>query len=1149
MAAFRQPAWFQPIPDPDVPVPDDDGNGKPSPLPAPLPAPIARLRPPTGPEGVVVPELGPMLSSNNPYAKAVEVEVQRMVIRPPTPDFLQPTQLASSTAQPVATEGLTQVATLAQPTASAESPLTPAEGSSQTAAQSQTPQSEQPAPPQQLGTPEHVPRESIDVSSLLGPDLTPSATTTTTTGTRSSLVSNDTGSTAAPPTPTTENDDTETDGEEDVEGDTDDEENLAVPGFLIRDPEGDPPADNVGYDLAWADVPPPAALRDVADDVPEILREIIASSIESVQAQLAVQVTAQAEREAEEKRQRDEAEAKAKEAAKQKAEEERQKLLLQMEQQEKQVVVDKGKARDTATRHILEPEPLPPAVVKKSRRHFASRMLRHVHVLGGSSDKGESSAAGAAAAAEAAQAAAARLALQRAYEEAMLRRYEGTPASSSSKTAASSSKGSAEAMLNKYEAGTVGVGPSRTGMAAMQRAYEEPVLRSSANGQKVTKMNSTTPPDGALTVSPAVATEPGTAPIPTQRRAAMLLAMVRKDLEKKKAPVPPATIECISCFEDIPTKEAVKTVCHSYCLDCFQQLVTTALDNEAQFPPKCCLNEVPKKTVQKYATADLRRRYALKIDEFTTPVADRVYCPTPDCGVWVPPAHIAPAARIARCRNGHETCTACRQPAHGRGTANREACPEASAQDQRDQRLADELAREEGWRHCIQCAVLIEHRDACQHMTCRCGAEFCYVCGLVWRTCHCDMDDLARVKREADARRQQRSEREARERERVRRQEEAANAELAELRDALAQIAAFEQRERQRMRRVQQAQRARLQRLKEQREAVLRGEIEQKYARLKTVLEELNALQAQTAKTTRREERTSLRTEQTTSHEQALARQETARAEAAAAAAEMVGAAERHWQDDYRARLALEVQLEAQYTHALAGDLDPKDVVGAVRAIEAYQRTNDARLDAYCAWRDRELAHARFTAEEKRAVRDEEEAQLVRKHRRESRRVRASLTKKHTGERVWHCAVAAERIRLLAEMEIVEQGLGLAGSTSEADTNLLLLLDLEASGALGDDGPGEGPSAGRDDDTEMSHLYAVMLAEATGEVDEADLAAFGDSSDDEDGDDRESFYGLYGGGANDNNRNRNSGSGLGRAGNNGGVRDAYNWPLVAEDVD
>lgn len=476
--------------------------------------------------------------------------------------------------------------------------------------------------------------------------------------------------------------------------------------------------------------------------------------------------------------------------------------------------------------------------------------------------------------------------------------------------------------------------------------------------------------------------------------------------------------------------------------------------------------------------------------------------------------------------------------------------------------MADELAAEEGWRRCIRCAILIEHRDACQHMTCRCGAEFCYVCGLAWRTCGCGMDDLARIKREADARRVQRTAREARERERVRRQAEQADAELAELRDALAQVAAFEQRERQKLQRIQQAQRARLQRLRQQREVALEAEVAAKYDALRTTLSTLNALQTTEAQQARRHERVTHRAQQTQDADKADARLMKRKAETAETLAAKVKAINTKWNKDHAERIALEKKLETEYRSLLevnaawTGRDDHPQLVDS--ALRAYQRTNDSRMDAYAQWRDRELANDTFLAEDEKAVRDEVQDAVRAKHTQQARKDRRALQRKHAGERVWCRAVAAERARLLAEMEVVEQGLGLAGSTSEADANLLLLLELEEIGALAGDNPAEGAAPA--DDTEMSHLYSVMLADIAGGIEDLD---FGDDEEVEandvgtntdnawvDDDDRDSFHSLYA----DENRNTASGSGSGsnndnnRASNGsasgGRVRTEYNWPLT-----
>ncbi|KAI9803159.1 MAG: hypothetical protein M1833_001230 [Piccolia ochrophora] len=49
-----------------------------------------------------------------------------------------------------------------------------------------------------------------------------------------------------------------------------------------------------------------------------------------------------------------------------------------------------------------------------------------------------------------------------------------------------------------------------------------------------------------------------------------------------------------------------------------------------------------------------------------------------------------------------------------------------------------------GWRRCYNCRTMVELSVGCRHITCKCGAEFCYVCGARWKTCPCTESDQAR---------------------------------------------------------------------------------------------------------------------------------------------------------------------------------------------------------------------------------------------------------------------------------------------------------------------------------------------------------------------------------------------------------------------
>ncbi|KAF3078929.1 hypothetical protein TWF102_003197 [Orbilia oligospora] len=41
---------------------------------------------------------------------------------------------------------------------------------------------------------------------------------------------------------------------------------------------------------------------------------------------------------------------------------------------------------------------------------------------------------------------------------------------------------------------------------------------------------------------------------------------------------------------------------------------------------------------------------------------------------------------------------------------------------------------------CYRCGLVVERRDGCAHIKCRCGADFCYYCGGKWPRCPCGTD-------------------------------------------------------------------------------------------------------------------------------------------------------------------------------------------------------------------------------------------------------------------------------------------------------------------------------------------------------------------------------------------------------------------------
>lgn len=70
------------------------------------------------------------------------------------------------------------------------------------------------------------------------------------------------------------------------------------------------------------------------------------------------------------------------------------------------------------------------------------------------------------------------------------------------------------------------------------------------------------------------------------------------------------------------------------------------------------------------------------------------------------------------------------------------AAAEAKADDINNRYLEEDKQLEEwaervGAKRCVRCQFWVQKNDGCDHMTCRCGYEFCYICGGVYGSCQC----------------------------------------------------------------------------------------------------------------------------------------------------------------------------------------------------------------------------------------------------------------------------------------------------------------------------------------------------------------------------------------------------------------------------
>ncbi|OCH93922.1 hypothetical protein OBBRIDRAFT_238839 [Obba rivulosa] len=204
-----------------------------------------------------------------------------------------------------------------------------------------------------------------------------------------------------------------------------------------------------------------------------------------------------------------------------------------------------------------------------------------------------------------------------------------------------------------------------------------------------------------------------------------------------KAPTRPSGYDCAICLHDIIGVD-IRTPCgHHYDKGCILNLFERSTKDETVFPPRCCKRQIPLSSVQAHMSADLLQRFNTKLKECST--LKRVYCANPVCSrflgpqqgsttsrSFLPSSSTTKACPAAGCIT--TTCLRCKNkvtnPAH--------RCTE-NVQD--SQVLS--LGRAAGWARCPGCETMIELKDGCLHITCRCRTEFCYVCKARWKTCKC----------------------------------------------------------------------------------------------------------------------------------------------------------------------------------------------------------------------------------------------------------------------------------------------------------------------------------------------------------------------------------------------------------------------------
>ena len=158
--------------------------------------------------------------------------------------------------------------------------------------------------------------------------------------------------------------------------------------------------------------------------------------------------------------------------------------------------------------------------------------------------------------------------------------------------------------------------------------------------------------------------------------------------------VPKEKHECIVCLVEGSDYKKVPSPCtHHYCSPCLKTHCEMTLRDRSLIPLKCCESALPDDWIKEALTEDQYAKYASFREENLITVGETI------------------------------------------------VDPEFS-----------KTVTQLGWKICKRCAVGVERTFGCNHITCKCGYEFCYRCGAGWepRECLCDLYSATELEQHID---------------------------------------------------------------------------------------------------------------------------------------------------------------------------------------------------------------------------------------------------------------------------------------------------------------------------------------------------------------------------------------------------------------
>ncbi|KAJ7282157.1 hypothetical protein O6H91_22G048900 [Diphasiastrum complanatum] len=219
---------------------------------------------------------------------------------------------------------------------------------------------------------------------------------------------------------------------------------------------------------------------------------------------------------------------------------------------------------------------------------------------------------------------------------------------------------------------------------------------------------------------------------------------------------------CQICMEEKPFTSflTIEGCQHKFCVICISKHAEARFQSGQLFvtcPYLGCLNTLTLNECSQLLPSESFRILSTRQIEAAIPETERLYCPYPDCSSLLIKPEIDMSRQSASSAHPHMSavgcveceachrafCMECAVPWHGDLTCAEYQDELKSPGTYGDKKLL-ELAESRNWQRCKQCARVIELKYGCNHITCLCGHQFCYLCGAAWinsrqRTCTCSL--------------------------------------------------------------------------------------------------------------------------------------------------------------------------------------------------------------------------------------------------------------------------------------------------------------------------------------------------------------------------------------------------------------------------